>query len=66
MTLIDRRNQVLGKQGLAAGGRFSDTDFTSLGNLTNAEYFLTGTIQKLPSGEFSVSLSVTDHFRVGG
>ncbi|MDR1374834.1 MAG: SUMF1/EgtB/PvdO family nonheme iron enzyme, partial [Treponema sp.] len=61
MTLIDRQNlsQVLAEQDLAAGGRFSDRDFISLGNLTNAEYFLTGTIQKLPSGEFAVSLSVT-------
>ncbi|MDR1127801.1 MAG: CsgG/HfaB family protein [Treponema sp.] len=61
MTLIDRQNlnQILAEQELAANGRFSPSDFISLGNLTNAEYFLTGTLQKLPSGEFAVSLSIT-------
>jgi hypothetical protein len=62
MTLIDRQNlnRVLAEQDLAAGGRFSSNDFISLGNLTNAEYFLTGTVQKLPEGNFSVALSVTN------
>ncbi|MDR0684122.1 MAG: tetratricopeptide repeat protein [Spirochaetaceae bacterium] len=61
MTLIDRQNlnQIITEQDLAANGRFSESDFISLGNLTNAEYFLTGTVQKLPGGEFSVSLSIT-------
>ena len=61
MTLIDRQNlnQIIAEQDLAAKGRFSESDFISLGNLTNAEYFLIGTVQKLPGGEFSVSLSVT-------
>ncbi|MDR1363663.1 MAG: CsgG/HfaB family protein, partial [Spirochaetaceae bacterium] len=61
MTLIDRQNlnSILSEQELAANGRFSPNDFVSLGNLTNAEYFLTGTIQKLPDGEFSINLSIT-------
>jgi hypothetical protein len=62
MTLIDRQNlnQILAEQDLAAGGRFSDSDFIKIGGLTNAQYFLTGTVQKLPGGEFVVNLSITD------
>jgi formylglycine-generating enzyme required for sulfatase activity len=62
MTLIDRQNldQIIKEQDLAAGGRFSDKDFISIGDLTNTRYFLTGTVQKLPGGEFAVSLSITD------
>jgi formylglycine-generating enzyme required for sulfatase activity len=61
MTLSDRQNlnRILAEQELAANGRFSDTGFISMTNLTNAEYFLTGNIQKLPGGVFSVSLSIT-------
>jgi adhesin HecA-like repeat protein len=61
MTLIDRQNlsRILAEQDLAANNRFSGEDFISIGNLTNAEYFLTGTVQKLPAGDFSVSLSIT-------
>jgi hypothetical protein len=62
MTLVDRQNlnQIIAEQDLAANRRFSDKDFITIGNLTNAQYFLTGTVQKLPSGEFSVSLSITE------
>jgi hypothetical protein len=61
MTLSDRQNlnRIFAEQELAANGRFSDTDFISMTNLTNAEYILTGNIQKLPGGVFSVSLSIT-------
>jgi hypothetical protein len=61
MTLIDRQNlsRILAEQDLATNARFSERDFISIGNLTNAEYFLTGTVQKLPTGDFSVSLSIT-------
>jgi tetratricopeptide (TPR) repeat protein len=62
MTLIDRQNldQIIAEQDLAAGGRFSDSDFVRIGSLVNAGYFLTGTVQKLPGGEFALSLSVTE------
>jgi hypothetical protein len=61
MTLIDRQNlsRILAEQDLAASSRFSESDFVSIGSLTNAEYFLTGTVQKLPAGDFSVGLSIT-------
>jgi hypothetical protein len=62
MTLIDRQNldQIIKEQDLASEGRFSDDDFIKIGSLTNARYFLTGMMQKLPGGEFEVSLSISD------
>jgi formylglycine-generating enzyme required for sulfatase activity len=62
MTLIDRQNldQIIKEQDLASEGRFSDDDFIKIGSLTNARYFLTGMMQKLPGGEFAVSLSISD------
>ncbi|MDR0708532.1 MAG: hypothetical protein LBF77_00525, partial [Spirochaetaceae bacterium] len=62
MTLIDRQNldQIIAEQDLASGGRFSDSDFVRIGSLVNAGYFLTGTVQKLPGGEFALNLSVTE------
>ncbi|MDR2782946.1 MAG: hypothetical protein LBB48_03745, partial [Treponema sp.] len=62
MTLIDRQNldQIIKEQNLASKGDFSDDDFIRIGGLTNARYFLTGTMQKLPGGEFAVSLSISD------
>jgi hypothetical protein len=62
MTLIDRQNldRIIAEQDLAANGRFSDNDFVKTGGLTNARYLLAGTVQKLPGGDFSLSLSITD------
>jgi hypothetical protein len=49
INLIDRQNldRIISEQNLAASGSYSDSDFVRMGNLTNAQYFLFGTIQKL-------------------
>jgi tetratricopeptide (TPR) repeat protein len=62
INLIDRQNldKIIAEQNLAANGRFSDSDFISIGNLTNAQYFLFGTIQKLSGDMYSLQLSITD------
>jgi hypothetical protein len=62
ITLIDRQNldKILAEQELTANARFSDKEFVSLGNLTNAHYLLIGTIQKLSGGQYSLQLSVTE------
>ncbi|MCL1837219.1 MAG: CsgG/HfaB family protein [Treponema sp.] len=62
ITLIDRQNldKIIAEQDLGANGRFSDTDFISIGQLANAQYFLFGTVQKLSSGRYSLQLSITD------
>ncbi|MCL2472160.1 MAG: CsgG/HfaB family protein, partial [Treponema sp.] len=62
ISLIDRQNlnNIIAEQNLAASGRFSEKDFVSIGNLTNANYFLFGTIQRLPDDRYSLQLSVTE------
>jgi len=62
VNLIDRQNlnRIITEQNIAANGRFSDRDFVSIGNLTNAQYFLFGTIQKLSGNKYSLQLSVTE------
>ena len=62
INLIDRQNlnKIIAEQNLAASGRFSDKDFVSIGNLTNAQYFLFGTVQRLSGSRYSLQLSVTE------
>jgi hypothetical protein len=62
VNLIDRQNldRIIAEQNLAANGRFSDKDFVNIGNLTNAQYFLFGTIQRLSGNRYSLQLSVTE------
>jgi len=61
ITLIDRQNldRIIAEQDLAADGRYSDKDYVTIGNLTNAQYFLFGVIQKLSGDRYSLLLSVT-------
>jgi hypothetical protein len=62
MTLTERQflNEILEEKNMAANGNFSDTDYISIGNLTNAQYILLGVIQKIPGNQFSVQLAITD------
>jgi hypothetical protein len=62
INLIDRQNlnKIIAEQNLAASGRFSDKDFVNIGNLTNAQYFLFGTVQRLSGNRYSLQLSVTE------
>jgi formylglycine-generating enzyme required for sulfatase activity len=62
MTLFDRQHldQIIKEQDLAANMRFSDEDFIKIGSLINVQYLLTGSMQKLPSKEFAISLSITE------
>ena len=62
INIIDRQNldRIIYEQDLAAGGRFSDRDFVTIGNLANTQYFLFGNIQRLSSGRYSLQLSITE------
>ena len=62
ITLIDRQNldKVIAEQNIASSGRFSDKDFLSISGLTNTQYFLFGSIQKLSGDKYSLQLSITD------
>ncbi|MCL2801977.1 MAG: tetratricopeptide repeat protein [Treponema sp.] len=62
INLIDRQNlnRIISEQNLAASGRFSDNDFVRIGNLTNTQFFLFGTVQRLAGNRFSLQLSITE------
>jgi tetratricopeptide (TPR) repeat protein len=62
VNLIDRQNldRIISEQKITTSGNYSDNDFVRIGNLTNAQYFLFGTIQKLSGDTYSLQLSVTD------
>ena len=62
INLIDRQNldRIIAEQNLAANQRYSDKDFVSIGNLTNAQFFLFGTIQKLSGERYALQLSITE------
>ena len=62
INLIDRQNldRIIHEQNLAASGRFSDRDFISIGNLTNTQYYLFGTIQRLSDDQYTLQFSVTE------
>ncbi|MDR1869813.1 MAG: hypothetical protein LBQ82_07495 [Treponema sp.] len=62
INLIDRQNldRIISEQKIAASGNYSDNDFVRIGNLTNAQYFLFGIIQKLSGDTYSLQLSITD------
>jgi hypothetical protein len=62
VTVIDRQNldKIIDNQNFSASGYFSDNDFISLGNISNAEYILIGSLRKIPQdGSFMLDLSVS-------
>jgi TolB-like protein len=62
MTVVDRQNmdKILGEQKLSLSGNFSEDDYIKIGNLTNAQYILTGTILKISDNECSLQLAISD------
>ena len=62
INLIDRQNlnRIISEQNLTTNGRFSDRDFISIGNITNAQFLLFGTIQRLSGNRFSLQFSITE------
>jgi tetratricopeptide (TPR) repeat protein len=62
MTLIDRQNldRIIGEQKLSASGLYSDKDLVNIGKLTNAQYLLAGSLQKLSGSAYALQLSVTE------
>jgi hypothetical protein len=61
MTVTDRQNldAILEEQTLSASGNFSDEDYVRIGAMTNAQYVLIGSIQKLPAG-YMLDLAISD------
>jgi hypothetical protein len=61
MTIIDRQNmdKVEAEQSLSLSGFYSNDDYIRIGNLTNAQYILAGSIEKLRGEQFSVQWTIT-------
>ncbi|MHC6203261.1 leucine-rich repeat domain-containing protein [Breznakiellaceae bacterium SP9] len=62
MTIIDKQNidSILDEQIKSLSGNYSEQDYIKIGNLTNSQYILGGTIVKLPSNQFSVQLAISN------
>jgi hypothetical protein len=62
MTVIDRQNldKILENQMEAASGNYSDDDYVSIGNLTNAKYITIGKLAKIPGNNYLFELSISD------
>lgn len=61
MTVLDRKNEaaVIAEQKLSESGYYSADNAAAFGQMTNAEYVLTGSIQKLPT-RYALSFRVND------
>jgi hypothetical protein len=62
MTVLDRQNmdKILDEQRLSLSGDFSDDDYIRIGNLTNAQYILVGSITKTSNNIFLLEFSITN------
>ncbi|MDR2095980.1 MAG: CsgG/HfaB family protein [Treponema sp.] len=62
ITLHDRQNldKILAEQNLSASGYFSENDYVRMGELVNVQFFATGKLIKMSSGEFSLDLQIVD------
>jgi len=60
MTIIDRQyiDTIIAEQNRASSGSYSEKDYIGIGKLTNAQYILTGTVQKIPNNQYSIRLSI--------
>ena len=61
MTVLDRKNEsvVIAEQKLSESGYYSADNAAAFGQMTNAEYVLTGSVQKLPT-RYVLSFRVND------
>jgi hypothetical protein len=62
ITVLDRQHldDILNEQELSLNGSFSDDDYIKIGNLTNAQYILTGSLTKVTAVNFMLDLAITN------
>jgi hypothetical protein len=62
MTVIDRQNldKIIEEQKLSESGFYEEKNYAQVGQLTNAQYILSGSITKQPKGGFSLQLGIAD------
>ncbi|MDR1211139.1 MAG: leucine-rich repeat protein [Spirochaetaceae bacterium] len=61
MTVVDRQNleTVLAEQDRSLSGGYSEDEYIKIGNLTNAQYILTGSLKKTGQGAFLLEMAIT-------
>ncbi|GHV11306.1 hypothetical protein FACS189491_02300 [Spirochaetia bacterium] len=61
VTVIDRQNmdKIIAEQQLSENGNFSETDYARIGNITNAQLILAGSITKASAG-YILDLGISD------
>jgi hypothetical protein len=61
MTVLDRQRleTILDEQEKSASGIYSDEDYVRIGNLTNAQYIVAGSLSRTPAG-LMLELGITD------
>jgi hypothetical protein len=62
MTVIDRQNldKILTNQEESATGIYSDGDYVSIGNITNAQYVVIGKLARIPGNTYLFELGISD------
>ncbi|MDR0709775.1 MAG: leucine-rich repeat protein, partial [Spirochaetaceae bacterium] len=62
MTVVDRQNleTVLAEQNRSLSGSYSEDEYIRIGNLTNVQYVLAGSLKKTGQGAFLLEMSITD------
>jgi hypothetical protein len=62
MTVIDRQNleKIIEEQKLSETGFYEEKNYAQVGQLTNAQYILSGSLTKQPKGGFSLQLGIAD------
>ncbi|MDR2049543.1 MAG: leucine-rich repeat protein, partial [Treponema sp.] len=62
MTVVDRQNleAVLAEQNRSLSGSYSEDEYIRIGNLTNAQYVVAGSLKKTGQGAFLLEMSITD------
>jgi len=62
MDILERQylDNILAEQQLSLSGYFSDDDYIKIGHLTNAQYILVGTLQKIGVNNFLLDMAITN------
>jgi len=61
MTIIDRQNldKILAEQKLSLSGNYSDDEYIRIGHLTNTQYIVIGSLEKISNNNYILELAIT-------
>jgi len=62
MIILDRQyiDDILAEQQFSLSGNFSDDDYLKIGNLTNTQFILIGSLNKVTANNFLLDLAITN------